>query len=487
MSRLALLTLLLPVAPCLAQTPFDEWASTHQIMGHSIALQQGDDPIQLWTGGWRNWEDQLPVEPSTVFRVASVSKSVTALGAMRLWSEGLLDLDAEVGTLLEGVQPHGIVHPAHPDQAVTVRHLLTHTSGLRDGSGYSDFLASTYEGTTIPPISALLSPDGNAYTPDMWSSDVPGTTFGYANVNYGLLATAMEAVSGMRFDELMTQWVIEPLGLNASFNILDINDINDVAVLYRYINGWVPQADNYGGEWPPFVDLEGYTPGTNGLRFGPQGGLRCNAEDLLRLAREWSAPLDGPEELLPNPAVDTMRTVQWAYNGTNGNNYGGLFELWGLGLHIDGFPPLPGSLMWGHPGEAYGLLSGTYHVQTPDGCDFRFVYLLNGMQASPELGLNGWYTVENDLHDLFGNWAQTACNVSHVQGPFEAARPTAWILQPGTNLPEALTVDTMRWMDLQGNVVTQTQPGKGVVPDLPAGRYFVMAHGEHATQVVIQR
>ena len=83
------------------------------------------------------------------------------------------------------------------------------------------------------------------------------------------------------------------------------------------------------------------TPGTNGLRFGPQGGLRCNAEDLLRLAREWSAPLDGPEELLPNPAVDTMRTVQWAYNGTNGNNYGGLFELWGLGLHIDGFPPLP--------------------------------------------------------------------------------------------------------------------------------------------------
>ena len=70
-------------------------------MGHSIALQQGDDPIQLWTGGWRNWDDQLPVEPSTVFRVASVSKSVTALGAMRLWSEGLLDLDAEVGTLLE--------------------------------------------------------------------------------------------------------------------------------------------------------------------------------------------------------------------------------------------------------------------------------------------------------------------------------------------------------------------------------------------------
>ena len=193
MSRLALLTLLLPVAPCLAQTPFDEWASTHQIMGHSIALQQGDDPIQLWTGGWRNWDDQLPVEPSTVFRVASVSKSVTALGAMRLWSEGLLDLDAEVGTILEGLQPHGIVHPTHPDQAVTVRHLLTHTSGLRDGSGYSDFLASTYEGSSIPPISALLSPDGNAYSPDMWSSDVPGTTFGYANVNYGLLATAMEA------------------------------------------------------------------------------------------------------------------------------------------------------------------------------------------------------------------------------------------------------------------------------------------------------
>ena len=47
MSRLALLALLVPAAPSLAQTPFDELASTHQIMGHSIALQQGDEPIQL--------------------------------------------------------------------------------------------------------------------------------------------------------------------------------------------------------------------------------------------------------------------------------------------------------------------------------------------------------------------------------------------------------------------------------------------------------
>ena len=83
--------------------------------------------------------------------------------------------------------------------------------------------------------------------------------------------------------------VFAPLGLLCSFNVLDLPDIDEVAVLYRNQGGWTPMADHYLGVPPPAPDLSGYVPGTNGLFFAPQGGLRASAHDLVRLL----AVLDG--------------------------------------------------------------------------------------------------------------------------------------------------------------------------------------------------
>lgn len=486
-------TLLLGASTSLAvraQTPFDDWAAEHGVLGYSVsaAPEQGN-PIS-WVGGLRDVERNLPVEPHTAFRVASISKAATALGFFQLWANGQIDLDQDVNDLLTNGESNLIEHPGFPGVAITPRMLLTHTSGLRDGTGYNPFLAATYDAATgadVTPISSVLSPGGTHYTSDMWSS-APGASFSYANINFGLLGTVMEAVTGVQFDVWMRDEVFAPLAMNASFDILDLDDIDDVAVLYRFVDSWTPQADNYAGEWPPAPNMAGYLPGTNAARFAPQGGLRCSAPDLLKLVSEWTLLASGSttSQLLPAPAVSQLRNEAWSFDGANGNTYGGLFEAWAHGLHLDAFEsesyPAPGQTAssFGHPGEAYGLISGAYHVVGPDGCGWRFAYLINGMNPSPSLGEHGWYAVENGLQDLLGQWANSACTQSHLSDPRPTREPLALgtvSLKPGHPLPDELQCTPCTWVDATGRTVMTSAQNLAVAPQLPPGRYLLTEAG----------
>ncbi|MDA0904195.1 MAG: serine hydrolase [Bacteroidetes bacterium] len=461
------------------ENSFEAWGQTHGLMGYSVAVALEDGATQTYVGGWRDWERQLPMEPSTVFRVASISKAVTATGFFTLWSQGMIGLDDDINDLLN--LDHPIIHPNHPNIPITPRMLLSHTSGLRDGSGYNAWLQATYNspnGAALPSVDDLLSEGQTMYTSDMWGAQSPGSYFVYANINFGLLATVMEAVTGDRFDLWMKDQTFTPLNVNASFNVLDLDDINQVAVLYRNIGGWTPQADQYEGQTPPAPNLDGYIPGTNGARFAPQGGLRASAADLITLAKQWTLLGNGSttSTLFPAPVVEQFREAQWSFNGSNGSNYGGLFDMWSCGLHLDEWPAesLPFSespgAMWGHPGEAYGLISGAYHVATDEGCRFHFSYLINGLENGTTLGSDGWYTVENDLHQLVAQWAATACTTAEatpLEGP---SRPMVFHGHPGQPLPDYLASCGAGWVDLTGRNVHEPTPW---IPSLPSGRYLL--------------
>ena len=84
----------------------------------------------IWTGayGWANIENKTPVTNETLFQVASVSKPVTAFAIMQLVEQGLLTLDADINEVL----PFPVRNPRHPKVPITLKHLLTHTSGIRD-------------------------------------------------------------------------------------------------------------------------------------------------------------------------------------------------------------------------------------------------------------------------------------------------------------------------------------------------------------------
>lgn len=391
---------------------------SNDLMGGIVLVFCEEELIEVLPFGKADLARDISVSDSTQFRIASISKTITALAVMQLYETGLLDLDENVSSYLG----FDLVNPSHPQKAISARMLLSHTSSIIDGSGYSGFLSATYSEDPIPPISALLNSSGTFYTADIFNNTTPGSYFNYSNLNFGILGTLVEKISGQRFDEYCKNNILHPLGIKGSFNVNDIENIDNVSVLYRKINGaWIPQADNYQGVQPVFTNLDSYAVGDNGLRFGPQGGLRVSGPEVAKLFQLFlsGGTLDGVEVLQPG-SVEEMMTTQWLYDGTNGNNYYGLFNSWGLGLHKSTNSEnqdvvlQSGSPMLGHPGEAYGLVSDAY-VDTEK--NLGLVLLINGNGSGYSTNnFSAFYSIEKAVFDAINTYDYGAfCLPNSVQ------------------------------------------------------------------------
>lgn len=374
-------------------------ANNYQLIGMSV-VEVCKGNIVFGKGyGLADFDDGLPITDSTLYRIASISKSVTATALMILYDQGLFSLDDDIDDYLG----YAVRNWHYPDDPITFRMLLSHTSTIVDGSKYDYFLNATYNQHPPPPVSAYLTSGGPYYTSNIFLNKKPGTYFSYSNSNFGLIATLIEKISGVRFDVFCKQNIFDPLGMTASFNIQDIPNISNVAVLYRYVgNNWVPQADNYNGVMPPPLDLSQYIIGNNGFIFSPQGGLRTSANDLAKfmLMHAGKGTYNGVT-ILQTTTAQLMHATQWAYNGTNGNDYYGLFKAWGLGIHIttnaaNSDIVFPGRKMLGHPGEAYGLISDMYFDSLKNGVIFITNGCKNGYVIGPS---SAFYTVEQSVFD----------------------------------------------------------------------------------------
>lgn len=325
-------------------------------------------------------------------RIASISKLVVALGVMRMVEAGVLDLDRDVSDYL-GWRPR---HPGFPDRPVTLRLLLSHTAGVRDGIDYALPLDVALEAALADPA-AWDSAHGPG---DGW--------FTYANLNFPIIAAVMEAADGERFDRLMARRVFTPLGLDACFNWTTCSDaaVERAVVLYR-ANGDVARDDLHGQRPACPVgaardggcDLDGYLPGRNGAVFSPQGGLRISAQGLVRLGQML---LRGGEDFLRPASITMMITPQWRFDGRNGDTDRGLFCGYGLGVHVlasaaqgcNDDPFGDGHARIGHPGEAYGLKSGLY-VDRVSGQGV--VWIATQVPEDEPRGQTAFYAVEERL------------------------------------------------------------------------------------------
>jgi CubicO group peptidase (beta-lactamase class C family) len=312
-----------------------------------VAIRHGEIVYRQHLGSKRVASASAPARPiddNTLFRVASLSKFVTALGAMKLVEQGKLSLDADIGDVLG----YHVRNPHFPDQPITLRMLLTHRTSLRDEGGFK-FAPGV-------DLKEVLLPGGRQYGKGaMWSADhAPGAWFEYVNFNWGLIATVMEAASGERFDRLMRKLIFDPMGLKAGFYLADFAParVDDVATLYRKRekdgnetwdpNGpWIAQADDFANEAPAApAGLAAYQPGTNGTVFGPQGSLRISTADLaqIMLMLMNKGQFKGKQILAPQ-TIATMFSRQWTLHpgGANGSangdggSYRGLYHAWGLG------------------------------------------------------------------------------------------------------------------------------------------------------------
>ncbi len=169
--------------------------------GASVLVVRHDSVLLRASFGLADVEAQVAATPATNYRLASLSKQFTATAIVLLARDGMLALDAPVRDFLPAL-------PAYAS-AVTIRHLLTHTSGLWD---YEDF---------VPDTQVVQVHDADALALLRAHSDrlyfAPGSEWRYSNTGYALLALVVERVSGARFADVLRARIFVPLEMHDTF------------------------------------------------------------------------------------------------------------------------------------------------------------------------------------------------------------------------------------------------------------------------------
>ena len=313
-----------------------------------------------------------PATGDTKFRIASISKLLTATAVWQLIERGLLDPNADasahVGFTLR--------NPHHPGTPITVKMLLSHTSSIRDGG-----VPGSYNIPLGHHISEFFTAGTPHYRSNCWApaGEAPGAFFAYCNMNYCLLGSVIESVSGERFDTYMIRHIFAPLGLSCSFNVSGMPPQvkAQVATLYRKVdaNGvsdpihgtWTAQCDDFTGGYPD-TDYSAYEIGTNGSLFGPMGSLRISVRELCTIMSMFchGGSLNGVQILKPE-TIEQMFAPAWVYEDAlqNGDTYLGMMNCYGMGPHIFTNRPMGDRIVEhqvlpfaGHTADAYGLLGG---------------------------------------------------------------------------------------------------------------------------------
>ncbi len=286
----------------------------HNIPGLTVAVGVGRDV--KWTGayGMADLENLVPMKTTSVLRLGSISKPVTAVAAMQLVEQGRMSLDAEVQRYV----------PSFPVKAwpVRIRHLLTHQSGIRHYAG--DEIQITRHYDTVMKGLEIFERDPLLFE--------PGTRYSYTTYGFSLLGAAVEGASGMPYMEYVREKIFKP----AKMATIDADDtfriIANRSRGYRLNNEKL--LTNCG-----LADTSYKIPG---------GGLLSRAEDLVRFA----IGIHTGTLLAPN-TTGVMFTAQPYNNGS--------LSGWGLGWGVE---TVDGHRRVGHTGGQQGVT--THLVFYPD-------------------------------------------------------------------------------------------------------------------------
>ena len=400
--------------------------TAHAVPGLAACVVRGSE--LAWHGeyGFARLEDSIPVVNSTVFDLASVSKTATATALMQLCERGVSALDDDINASL----PFSVRHPSYPSTPITFRMLLTHTSGIADY--WPTFQALQRQGDPDVGlrrfVEGYLVPGGEFYDSiNNFCPWPPGGQYQYCNLAIALAGYLVEALADS-FHHYTRDSLFLPLEMDRSVWYFRDIDTNSMAMPYRYSGG---QHVRYGHQSLPDV---------------PAGTMKSSAPQLgrfLSMMLGWGE-LDGTR-VLDSATVALMTTIQHPV---------GVGLVWHheyIGQHE----------VWSH-GGAWNGISTWIGFCRADKTGVVVLCNLGGFHGSI-LGV---------IAPALFDWAASGVE-DNTKPQTSHRRPPATVVRNVLFLPPSVLSPPSSLLSVDGRKVLDLNPGANDVRGLSPGVYFV--------------
>ena len=337
----------------------DSIAKSENVVGMSVAIIEKGEISWFHQYGLKKEGVNEKIDSSTIFRCASISKPITALGVLKLHEEGKIHLDSNVNIYLKDWKLK--MNRYTKDSIITIRRLLSHTGGINfHGGGEFD------QTKDVPNIIEVLN--GKAYSPKIKAKRIPGTQFKYSGGGYTILEKIIEDVSGQSFSEFMEVNILKPLEMNRStFKHLYAKDsIKNVAC----------------GHWDDKTTLD------DGWKLNSTiaaGGLWSTSGDLCKYIIEIQEILNGKSDGILK--IETVREMLVPLIKSGDSND------WALGPYVR--QESDGTWYFGHTGHNDGyhsILDASFTISQGG-----FVFLVN-----TEVPLSFYSRIYTPVFDFYG-------------------------------------------------------------------------------------
>ena len=294
----------------------------HHVLGSATYLSSGSQSALLLTSSEDPFRRPLS---DTFFRVASITKTATSALVMHLSDLGILDINMPLSDLFSSETEQKAL------SGITLRHLLSHTSGIIDPPGLEQSVENGIPFSDLLPASRCF---------------IPGAKFHYSNLGFGLIGCILEQVMQIPLSAVFNQYLFSPLDMNATLEgcCIPRNKIMPVTRILPYHKGLeviVTRLGSVGLTHPDPLRHYGHTAGSM-------------YTDILSLSKLFKALYSDDGSYLSSSALEDMKAKHASYGSPSPT------LSYGLGLLRINDPFLSDNTVYGHQGFAYGCADGAF-------------------------------------------------------------------------------------------------------------------------------